>query len=222
MSNHRGDPCAQYVSSRYFLRSPDSLSSPNAQAKGKKPKPAPKDPSDSIEVVGHISLPDGPVTRFVATQHYSSYYLYAEHENGKNVTLIDVTHIERPVVLAEVPYPVNGGSATLFQVAGTAALVTEGAAAASPAPQGQTIRIMDFSESVASQGGARVYRRHVDEPGRAPRLVTFRGERRRHLDSASDLRRRSRSARRSTPGGFFTIARPRVSHTNRIGKSTLD
>jgi hypothetical protein len=124
---------------------------PNAQAKGKKPKPAPKDPSDSIEVVGHISLPDGPVTRFVATQHYSSYYLYAEHGNGKNVTLIDVTHIARPVVLAEVPYPVNGGSATLFEVAGTAALVSEGASAASPAPQPQTIRIMDFSDPLHSQ-----------------------------------------------------------------------
>ena len=51
-------------------------------AKDKKPKTAPPAPKDEIEVVGHIPLTDGPVRRFLATQHYSSYYLYAEHDAG--------------------------------------------------------------------------------------------------------------------------------------------
>jgi hypothetical protein len=105
------------------------------------PSPAPK---DEIEVVGHIPLTDGPVTRFLSTQHYSSYYLYAEHGVGRNVTLIDVTKTSRPSVLADVSYASNSGSDSLAVVAGTAALVTSEAAAPAPAPQ--TVRIMDFSD----------------------------------------------------------------------------
>ena len=56
------------------------------QAKDKKPKVAPKQPQDEIEVVGHIPLTSGPVRRFLATQHYSSSYLYAEHDAGQGVT----------------------------------------------------------------------------------------------------------------------------------------
>jgi|HubBroStandDraft_4_1064222.scaffolds.fasta_scaffold746550_1 hypothetical protein len=36
--------------------------------------------------------------------HYSSYYLYAEHGIGRNITLIDVTKTSRPSVLAYVSY----------------------------------------------------------------------------------------------------------------------
>jgi hypothetical protein len=117
------------------------------QAKDKKVKAPPPDPQDEIVVVGHVPLTDGAVKRFVATQHYSKYYLYVEHDAGKNVTLIDVTKPERPSVLADVAYPSNGDSGSLFAVAGTAALVAGGPAAqtASTAPP-QTFRIMDFSD----------------------------------------------------------------------------
>ena len=118
---------------------------PASYAKDKRPKTPPKDPQDSIEVVGHLPLSDGPVTRFVTTQHYSSYYLYAEHDGGKNITLIDVTQIAKPKILAEMPSAVSGGPATLVAVTGTSALVTEGAAGATP-PGPQTVRIMDFSD----------------------------------------------------------------------------
>ncbi len=50
------------------------------EAKDKKVKAPPSPPKDEIEVVGqHVPLVGGPVTRFSSTQHYSSYYLYAEH-----------------------------------------------------------------------------------------------------------------------------------------------
>jgi hypothetical protein len=116
------------------------------QAKDKKPKVAPKEPQDEIEVAGHIPLTNGPVRRFLATQHYSSSYLYAEHDAGQGVTLIDVTKVTKPAVLADVAYPSNGGSGSLFAVAGTAALVTEEQGAATPVAAPQTIRIMDFSD----------------------------------------------------------------------------
>jgi len=118
---------------------------PTAHAKDKKTKPAVKDPQDSIEVVGHIPAANSPVTRFLPTQHYSSYYLYAEHQGGQDVTMIDVTKANRPNVLAEMPSALPGNSDSLAVVAGTAALVSSAPAGAA-APAAQTIRIMDFSD----------------------------------------------------------------------------
>ena len=116
-----------------------------AQAKTKKAKPAAKDPQDSIEVVGHIAATGSPVTHFLFTQHYSSYYLYAEHQAGQGVTMIDVTKASKPAVLADMPAALPGSSDNLSLVAGTAALVTsEPTPAATPATQ--TIRIMDFAD----------------------------------------------------------------------------
>lgn len=120
--------------------------SATVQAKNKKVKPPPKQPQDEIEVVGHIPLTNGPVRRFLSTQHYSSSYLYAEHGAGNGVTLIDVTKVTQPAVLADVAYPSTGGSGSLFTVAGTAALVAEEQGAAAPVSPPQTIRIMDFSD----------------------------------------------------------------------------
>jgi hypothetical protein len=118
---------------------------PGAQAKNKKAKPAPKDEQDSIQVVAHIPPENGPITRFLATQHYSSYYLYAEHQTGQGVTLIDITKADRPSVLSDIPSVLPGSTDSLAVVAGTAALVTSASATAS-SPEAQTIRIMDFSD----------------------------------------------------------------------------
>jgi hypothetical protein len=116
---------------------------PGANAKDKKPK---ADAKDEIEVVGHIPLTGGPVKRFLATQHYSSYYLYAEHENGGNLTLMDITKTNRAAVLADVASLPNGASSNLTAVAGTAALVSSEPVASASAQAPQTIRIMDFSD----------------------------------------------------------------------------
>jgi hypothetical protein len=120
--------------------------SPLASAKNKKVKAVPKEPQDEITVVGHIPLTNGPVVRFLTTQHYSSYYLYAEHAGGKSVTLIDVTKIQAPSVLSDVSYPSSGGSDSLFAVTGTAALVTGVSTAPAAAVDPQIVRIMDFSD----------------------------------------------------------------------------
>jgi hypothetical protein len=113
-----------------------------ANAKNKK---APDVAKDEIAVVGHIPLTGGPVKRFLETQHYSSFYLYAEHEAGGSATLIDVTKTSHPAVLADVAYAPSSGSGSVSVVAGTAALVTsEPAAPTSTSPQ--TIKIMDFSD----------------------------------------------------------------------------
>ena len=115
------------------------------QAKTKKVKSPPEDPHDEIEVVGHIPFTKGPVRRFLATQHYSSYYLYAEHEGSNEVTLIDITKAAQPAVLGDVAYSPSGDRASISAVAGTAALVTSELPAQAQATP-QTIRLMDFSD----------------------------------------------------------------------------
>ncbi len=116
-----------------------------ASAKSKTHKSDASQPQDSIEVVGHIPPTNHPVTNFVSTQHYSSYYLYAEHESGRDITLIDVTKSSRPLVLADVPYTGLGGSESLLAVAGTAALVSNETGGPQAAPP-QSLKIMDFSD----------------------------------------------------------------------------
>jgi hypothetical protein len=117
---------------------------PAVYAKNKKPKAPLAVQKDEIEVVGHIPLTDGPVSRFLTTQHYSSYYLYAEHGAGRTTTLVDVTKTSQPTVLADVTLAPSSGSDSLALVAGTAALVTNGPLSPAPAAP-QTITIMDFS-----------------------------------------------------------------------------
>ncbi len=111
-------------------------------AKDKKSKKPTAPVQDAIEVVAHIPT-TAPARRFLATDHFSSHYLYVEHDAGTSVTLIDVTRPSQPAVLAEVAYPVAQGADSLVVVSGTAALVTSGRAAPPSSPQ--NIRILDFS-----------------------------------------------------------------------------
>lgn len=111
---------------------------PATEARNKKTASSPK---DEIEVAGHIAVAGGPVRSFLTTQHYSSFYLYAQRDASNTVTLIDVTKTDQPAILGEI-----ASASTLAVVAGTSAL-----AVSEPAPQGavpasQTIRIMDYSD----------------------------------------------------------------------------
>jgi len=132
------------MSRLYFLALLVALSL-SAIGKDKKPKPKAKDPQDEITVVGHIPTQGSLVTRFITTDHYSSHYLYVEHAGGKNLTLIDVTRAAQPAVLAEVPVA-GSESASLFAVAGTAAVVSAQPPAATTGAEPQTVRIMDLSD----------------------------------------------------------------------------
>jgi len=120
---------------------------PAAQAESIKAKAGEKVPQDEIEVVGYIPLTGGPVRRLLATEHYSSYYLYAERDGGSRLTLIDVTKVAQPFVLADIAYPSKLGSTGLLTVAGTAALISDEQESSEKAVRQQIIRIVDFSES---------------------------------------------------------------------------
>lgn len=121
------------------------LSASGLSAKQRNAKHQPDAPQDQIEVVAHLPLADGAVTRFLTTEHYRRDYLYAEHDPGKLVTLIDVTNITQPSVLADVSYP-NDGAAQMVAVTGNAALVASGAGVAPASASPRTFRIMSFAD----------------------------------------------------------------------------
>jgi hypothetical protein len=115
-------------------------------AKDKQPKKQDESSQDQITVVAHFPVTGGPVTRFIATQHYGRAYVYAEHESGRNLTLIDVTNPSRPAVLADAAVSDGAESASLLTATGTAALVSDTPAADTKPAAPQTIRIMNFSD----------------------------------------------------------------------------
>ncbi len=106
-------------------------------------KTAADSPQDQIEVVGHVAVGNRPVTRLLATEHYGRSYLYAEHAGGHTVTLIDVSKLAAPTVVADVSYPQNARDG-LVAVAGTAALVEDRGGPSASAPR--SIKLMDFSD----------------------------------------------------------------------------
>lgn len=101
---------------------------------------------DQITVVAHIPVSGGPITRFIPTQHYGHSYIYAEHESGKALTVIDLSKPAKPSVLADVTYPDASAAGNVLSATGTAALVSETPDSAARALPSETIRIMNFAD----------------------------------------------------------------------------
>lgn len=111
--------------------------------------PAKKQPAaqqDEITVVAHLPLTTGPITRFLTTQHYRREYLYAENGSGKVVTLLDITSVQRPAVLAEMTFP-SGMPENLIAVTGNIALVSSQQTPTTTSPLApQSFRILNFAD----------------------------------------------------------------------------
>jgi len=100
---------------------------------------------DRIVVLSHIPLTGGPVARLLPAEHYGRDFLYVEQEDGKLLTVLDVTHAPEPLRVANISYPANDRSDDLIAAVGTAALV----ASPPPMPSGEspeTVRIMNFAD----------------------------------------------------------------------------
>jgi len=102
-------------------------------------------PQDQIEVLGHFPLSGQPVVRLMPARHYDRQLLYAEVQNEKTLTVIDVTQASAPVQAAYVPSFPNGKSEDILMATGTAALAaSRGGVPVAGVPQ--TVRIMDFAD----------------------------------------------------------------------------
>ena len=115
-------------------------------AKDKHPPKQPAAQQDEITVVAHLPLTTAPITRFLTTQHYRREYLYAENGSGKVVTLLDITSVQQPSVLAEMPLP-SGMPETLVTVTGNVALVSSQQTPTTTSPlEPRSFRILNFAD----------------------------------------------------------------------------
>ncbi len=147
-------------------------------AKDKHPKTVPAKPQDQIAIEAHIAFSDGPVTHFIATQHYDRSYVYAERARR------EAGHSDR----CHEPRAPTG---SCQHQSGSA--VGQSAGSGWRRCTGQTIRLMNFSDPANPKGHEAVRRRHGRRKSRTPHPT---GERRRYLDTlrtprAGSLRRRT-------------------------------
>ena len=145
LNEHRTSNVGRKVRCFSFLSLALALSAFGLSAKQGAKKHHSDAPQDRIEVVSHFPLTTGTITRFLTTQHYRRNYLYAEHEAGKAVTLIDVTDVKQPSLLGDVSYP-DAGAAQIVAVTGNAALVASDGNSPATSVQLQTFRIMSFAD----------------------------------------------------------------------------
>jgi hypothetical protein len=94
-------------------------------------------PQEQIEVVAHIPAGSAVITRLDTVEQNRRNYIYAEHETGQELTLVDVTQPDRPALLL--------GEQRLLAMNGDAALVTAPQSAL-PAAAPPTFRIVNFTD----------------------------------------------------------------------------
>lgn len=135
--------CRRFLSTLACLIVLSSVTAVTLEAKDRH-KAAP--PQDRIEVTAHLALSGGSITGFLVTRHYQRDYLYAEASDGRTVTLIDVSDVSRPAVLANTTS--SPRTASLVTAAGTAVLVADGGSATPQAITPQTFRIMSFADPI--------------------------------------------------------------------------
>jgi len=65
--------------------------------------PAAKDGNpDSLRVIAHIALNDSSPCRLTTAEHWRRQYLYLDHSQTSNLTIIDITNAAQPLVAKEV------------------------------------------------------------------------------------------------------------------------
>ena len=99
----------------------------------------------SIEVIGHLALPAGPVVNLVASPNGRRDYLYVEHGSPAAVTTIDVTDPHIPKAVAELTPLPGDAPQHVSEVEGPAVLLT-GTTTAPRAPAPDTVTIVSYED----------------------------------------------------------------------------
>jgi hypothetical protein len=111
-------------------------------AKDKRLKPSPQ---DQIQIIAHIPVAGDNIVGFLTMRHYERNYLYAEHQSGNSVTLIDITDLKHPAMVAEMNEPAAGVD-NLVAAAGNVALVATANQQTQTPAAAKTFRILSFAD----------------------------------------------------------------------------
>lgn len=111
-----------------------------AQAGTPKAPPAKDANHDSIRVIAHIALKDSSPCRLTTAEHWRKQYLYLDHPQTSNLTIVDITNAAQPHVAKEVHRGEITGEIRLM--VGDVGLTTSPVAESAP----KTVSIVSFGD----------------------------------------------------------------------------
>jgi hypothetical protein len=118
-------------------------SPPHLSAAPKKHNTTPAAP-DSIDVIAQLPVTDGPAVQLVTAVHWRRHYLYLEHGSRGALTVVDVTDPQAPKSISEFILPPQDSSVYLYEMVGTAALMTTSHPAPRQSPE--TVLLVSFAD----------------------------------------------------------------------------
>jgi hypothetical protein len=82
-------------------------------------------PSDNIDVIGHLVLPNASVTNLKTSEHQSRQFLQLQDTKHRTLMLVDVTDAAHPAIIKQLHLPTELADSTLAVLVGDIALVTD-------------------------------------------------------------------------------------------------
>jgi hypothetical protein len=82
-------------------------------------------PSDNIEVIGHLALPNASVTSLRTSEHRRRQFLQLQDTKHRTLMLVDVTDATHPAIVKQLLLPSDLADSTLAVLVGDVALVTD-------------------------------------------------------------------------------------------------
>ncbi len=99
--------------------------------------------TDNIEVIAHIPITGGPVAQMSTGVDWRRHYLYVEHGPQGEIMIVDVSDPKQPKTAGVYIPASQNGSAHLYTIVGTSALLTNSIHPSSHAAS--TITLMSFA-----------------------------------------------------------------------------
>jgi hypothetical protein len=82
-------------------------------------------PADSIDVIGHLVLPNVSVTSLKTSEHRGRQLLQIQDTKHRTLILVDVTDATHPAIVKQLHLPTEPAGCTLALLVGDVALVTD-------------------------------------------------------------------------------------------------
>ena len=101
-------------------------------------------PVDSIEVVGHLALPETSVAALTASEHWRRDFLHLQDPARGQITVVGVTDPAHPSIVKRLSLPEGLAQCSLLVSVGDAALLS-GTNLRSAAPQPDSVSIVSFA-----------------------------------------------------------------------------
>ena len=103
-------------------------------------------PTDSIDVIGHLSFQGGGITAVRTSEHWRRNYVELQDSSRRTLTLVDVTDAVHPSLAKQFDLPGSLQNANLELLVGSAALITDKSSQSTAATELRSVTIVSFAD----------------------------------------------------------------------------